>query len=374
MEPFRIALQDYLWSEDEADPLPTLVGSYIGADKRTVCLVVKTGHITHVTYRLPIPLDYPEPQRQIFGLGPDDQGISNPVFTEGGTLPGRPWLEAIEEEEDEVLRDFWVHSLHSIRLMFPTVEEYLNNLTDYLRNVFKSDPSHNPATFVTIYTQRSDKRRIAIFIKEEAMHRIDYYMPVPEEYPIRLFPGKEKGAILGADGPTHVTVDWRTEQAVLDSTGFLPWEDEVERLEQVPNDGSVRYRLIQNLLTYWEDMMYNIFVVLKKAGIIARSRIEHVRSGSDPRKVIRSQRLKKGARSENLRRPARRTRTSQRSERKTKRRSNIHVRFRDPNDPAAVSSEIGRVVPPRRRTVSSRAPPQPISEYRTKSEPKGPIL
>jgi hypothetical protein len=375
MEPFRIALQEHLWSDNEVDPLPTLITSTIGDDNRTIFLVVKTSHTTLVTFSLPVPLDYPGPQRQqIFGLAAGDEGASGPTFSDG--LPqGRPWAEAIEAEQDEHLKAFWLDSLQRIRLMFPTPEDYLTNFTDYLSHSIKSEPSLHPATLINIYTQRTNKRRIAILINEGAVHRIDYFMPVPAQYPPRLFPGKEKGAVLGAEPPTHITVDWATEQGALASTGFIPWEEEIERLESVPDDGSAKYRLTQKLLTYWEDMVYNIYVALKLADISPASRIKYVRSGSDPTQVTRSQRVKKGARSETLRRPKRRARISQRSERKTRRRSNLHFHVRDPNDPAAVSSEIGRVVPQRRsnRVYSSRVY-QPPSEHRPKSEPKGPIL
>lgn len=338
LETFRLALQE-LWSED----FPILLKANIDPDNRTIFLVIRVGAILYsVEFGLPVPEDFPN-RPEFFDLeadevGTDDDGPSiEPITSIAEAIEGtRSWYEAIQEAADP-LKSYWTQMRTRVLAMFPAREEYFTSLQEYLTKSFNQDPSVAPPQLVDIYTLKTNKRVLAIIITEAGVtYRVDYTLPVFGEYPAQLFPGKEKGIMLGAEGPSRVVT-----QLPFVAEGYHPWSQEITRIEATQGSNA-RARLSKALHRFWQESIHNIFVVLRRSGI-APHRSTEVATGSEPGLSglkSKSQRHRtRRAVSEGARK-----RHMKRSHRLTQPRGTGWIRPKgpkDPMDPRTASSEIG---------------------------------
>ena len=352
-EAFRIAVQDQIWSEDDEGPLPVLLKANIDADNRTIFLVVKTGSSKYmIEFGLPVPTWLPN-REDIFDLDPDmtgtdEDGPSIEQVDDAGIAEAldatRSWSEAIQIENPGPLKIYWASMRNRVISIFPTTEQYFTSLENYLKDAFHQDPSVEPPTLVDIYTPKNNKRQIVIIITEAGVtHRVDYLLPVPANYPARLFPGKQYSMLLGPEGPTRTVTSLPFMEA-----GFHSWEQEITRVGEVTGSES-RVRLSQALAQFWQESQHNIFVVLRRAGIVPSRRLQVSASGSDPGAVApASPRRRVTRRFAVSASPLRRHRRTHRHLTSQSSRSKGWLRPRDPRDPLdpkSASSEIGRRVP-----------------------------
>lgn len=395
-EAFRLAVQGRVWpDEDDSDVLPVLLKANIDPDNRTLFMVVRLGTTKFVVeFALPVPETF-DSRQEVFGLedgeiGTDDDGPSIEQVTDAEVaeaLEGtRPWGDAIQDAEAGPLKSYWTTMRTRIANIFPTIEQYYVSLENYVRNSFFQEPSRTPPTLVDIYTPKNNKRSLAILIAEgDKTYRLDYLLPVPGKYPTRLFPGKQHNMIMGPEGPTRVA----TVQPFA-VEGFHSWEQEIARIgglvppaANAPAEAKMRHRLSLALRQFWQESQHNIFVVLRRAGILPTRRHVIRASGSDPEPGHVSPRVRHA-------RSRRRTVSASPLKRRITRRLTNSGRGRgwdrprgprDPLDPGSASSEIGNI---RRRPRSSdrrrplQQPQQQQQQQRPSSTqpstPKGPIL
>jgi hypothetical protein len=400
-EAFRLAVQGRIWPDEDEDTaiLPVLLKANIDPDNRTIFMVVRVGTTKYmIEFGLPVPENF-QSRQEVFGLengevGTDDDGPSVEQVTEAEVteaLEGtRSWSDAIQDAEAGPLKSYWTTMRTRIANIFPTIEQYYVSLEHYLRHAFNQEPSRTPPTLISIYTSKANKRSIAIIIAEgEATYRLDYHLPIPAKYPARLFPGKQHSMILGPEGPTRVST-----VLPFAEEGFHLWEQEILRVgdavqtqpaANAPADVKARHRLSKALLQFWQESQHNIFVVLRRAGILPKNRHAIRASGSEPAvsnlRHMRHTRHTRGRRGTVSASPIKKRRITRRLTNLDRGRGWDRPRIpRDSLDPRTASSEIGTV----RRQVRSSDRRQPSLQQQQQqqqqqqstqpSTPKGPIL
>ena len=267
MQQLQTFIDEELW---EDNPPPVLVTTM----KRNtdVVLIIKKGSMerkVHVT----IP------------------GVTDIRFVDNETLDSSwvPWLEILEDDQKQLRRDIYA--------VFPSGKQYYDFLIEYVETLIDSEPGYS-STLDSLYVHKSNRRSILILLRiGSRLVRIDYLLPVPMsvkngadsmKLSSKLFPEKEQDSILGAEGPWSKDM---LEKDTLQEEGFLPWENEIRRIEESIEAGDpnpTKHKLRVQLCQFWKEARENILYALSESDTKVSKSSSRSSGSSEPRFLTRS--------------------------------------------------------------------------------------